>query len=517
MFSFFRNGGKSNQTNNEVDGNGIGSSGDINGYNLQDEGNINNMNYAGYSQDRERLLLENTQMDGEEGRRIRRREKRKRNMLIMRRIGKVFAALMIIVFIVVVPYGTIHAIAIDKARPDFVAFYSAGAFVLLTVVMSSRQIYTHLTNWYMPDVQKYVVRIIWMVPLYGFQSWLSLGFMEQRLYIDALRDLYEAYVIQSFLYYLVELLGGDDALVLILQNKDPHYGDHGSFLGKILKSWEMGLEFMLQCKHGVLQYVGFKILATVATLLLQPLGLYGQGEILNWTKGYMYISAVINLSQMYALYCLVKFYHATRDNLIVPVNWKPLGKFLCIKGVVFFTWWQGIAISLLQSYGMLTKFWHWNAEDISNVLQDYLVCIEMFLFAIAHSFTFTYKEYLPNNRSVGINQVGSNNYDSKPNTKSGGNIHTNDTMISPLDPTNPHIAMSKPKYDDEDDDDYRPPTIKTLHAPMGFRDALWSTALPNETLNDLKLLRNGVSDQLMNRSADVGMISMASMQHAESI
>ena len=46
-----------------------------------------------------------------------------------------------------------------------------------------------------------------MVPIYSIQSWLSLRFHGGRIYIDLLRDLYEAYVIQSFLYYLMELLG----------------------------------------------------------------------------------------------------------------------------------------------------------------------------------------------------------------------------------------------------------------------------------------------------------------------
>jgi len=36
-------------------------------------------------------------------------------------------------------------------------------------------------------------------------------------------------------------------------------------------------------------------------------------------------------------------------------------------------------------------------DDVASGLQDYLVCVEMFYFAIAHKFTFTYLEYLPGN------------------------------------------------------------------------------------------------------------------------
>ncbi len=122
-------------------------------------------------------------------------------------LGNILAVVTLIGFLILVPWITAHAMIYDKARPDFAAFYSAGAFVLITVAMSTKLIYNHLTNWYMPDIQKFVVRIIWMVPIYSIQSWLSLRFHNARIYIDTLRDLYEAYVIQSFLYYLMELLG----------------------------------------------------------------------------------------------------------------------------------------------------------------------------------------------------------------------------------------------------------------------------------------------------------------------
>ena len=87
----------------------------------------------------------------------------------------------------------------------------------------------------------------------------------------------------------------------------------------------MGYDFMFNCKHGVIQYVVVKIIGTILTAILEPIGLFNEGDI-SWTKGYVYISFMINLSQMWALYCLVKFYHATHDDLN---EWRPMGKFLC--------------------------------------------------------------------------------------------------------------------------------------------------------------------------------------------
>lgn len=62
-------------------------------------------------------------------------------------------------------------------------------------------------------------------------------------------------------------------------------------------------------------------------------GVYGEGEF-EKDKAFPYIIAVNNCSQFLAMYCLVLFYRANRDEL-QPM--KPIGKFLCIKAVVFFS------------------------------------------------------------------------------------------------------------------------------------------------------------------------------------
>lgn len=408
---------------------------------------------------------------------------------VMKILGNIFAVVTLLSFLIFVPWITAHAMIYDKARPDFAAFYSSGAFVLITVAMSTKLIYNHLTNWYMPDVQKYVVRILWMVPIYSVQSWLSLRFHTASIYFDTVRDFYEAYVIQSFLYYLMELLGGEDTLRLILEDKDRHYGDHPPVPPWIFASWEMGEEFMLKCKHGVIQYVIAKTLATLATAILEPIGLFNEGEF-DWTKGYIYISTIINFSQMWALYCLVKFYHATSENLRHPVNWHPMGKFLCIKGVVFFTWWQGALIAALKNKGLIKNIGKWDKDDVANGLQDYLICIEMFCFAIAHAFTFTHTEYLPN--------------------REGGDHNTS---------SNSNNSSRDPYGRDSDEDGISPPIIRTLDTPMGFRDALWSSTVPNETFDDIKrTITNGmISDQSSNQSSEIGTLRNVSMMHAESI
>jgi hypothetical protein len=431
----------------------------------------NNHLESGGEEDRQMNLLHNDHLSSEH-----QASQRRENSIsyrLMKFIGNVLAIVATIGFIIAVPLISYHAVQ-DQTRPDFVAFYSAGMFVLVTIAMSTKLIYNHLTNWYMPDVQKYVVRILWMVPIYAIQSLLSLRFHKARIYIDTVRDLYEAYVIQSFLYYLMELLGGEDTLAHTLQEMDPYYGNHQAFLKYFIPRWNMGCEFMMNCKYGVLQYVIAKVFSSLVIATFEPMGLYNEGEI-SITSASVYVNFIINVSQMWAIYCLVKFYHATHENLS---QWHPLGKFLCIKGVVFFTWWQGVGLAVLKSNGLIPEIGTWDKNDVANGLQDYLICVEMFCFAIAHAYTFTHKEYLPNS-------PGSSGY-------------------ARLHPTNEEASS--------DESDFQPPVIRTLNTPMTFRDALWSSTVPNETIHDIRRLRTGALEP-----TSPGILRNVSVQHAESV
>eukprot|EP00520_Triparma_pacifica_P010067 CAMPEP_0118668606 /NCGR_PEP_ID=MMETSP0785-20121206/20437_1 /TAXON_ID=91992 /ORGANISM="Bolidomonas pacifica, Strain CCMP 1866" /LENGTH=406 /DNA_ID=CAMNT_0006563193 /DNA_START=555 /DNA_END=1778 /DNA_ORIENTATION=+ len=169
-------------------------------------------------------------------------------------------------------------------------------------------------------------------------------------------------------------------------------GKHPRMLGRIIDPWDVD-DFLLNCKYGVLQYVVLKIICTFLTIIMELGGVYENG-VFRVDRGYLYIAFIANFSQCWALYVLVKLYLAVKDDLTTPVNWRPIGKFMCVKGVVFATWWQGVFIAFLQSNGIIHSRGSWAADDVADGLQDYLICVEMLFFALAHSYTFSYKEYL---------------------------------------------------------------------------------------------------------------------------
>jgi Organic solute transporter Ostalpha len=409
----------------------------------------------------------------------------------MRRGGNYLAYCTLLTMLIVVPLILYRAL--EDRKVDKAAFNSAWVMVWGTIVLSCRLVYLHLTHWFMPDVQKYVVRILWMVPIYSIQSYLSLRFHHARVYMSTIRDFYEAFVIASFVYYLIELLGGQESLIQLLRCKDPAYGRHSFPFSLILQPWELGVEFMLQCKHGVLQYVVFKTTATIVTFLCESAGVYGEGRF-EWFVAYPYLCFFQNISVMYALYCLVTLFHAINEELRHPVNWHPLGKFLCIKGVVFFTWWQGVIFSYLRAHGIIEHMGTWSSIDVANGFIDYCIVVEMVIFAIAHSYTFTYTEYLPGRLPLPSTSTPE---ESREDVDGVRNV-PNEESSSP----------SQPRQ-------YRPPA--TLPQPMNFRDALWSSTVPKETLQDIQRLRAGVDGALnSHRSSRVREVSLSEINKSGS-
>lgn len=293
--------------------------------------------------------------------------------------------------------------------------------MLLTFPISMYGIIMHLSHYNQPLTQMYIVRILWMVPIYSIESWLAMRFHEQAIYIETLRDFYESYVLYSFLQFLIQVLGGEESLILMLKDKSPTRGFHMWGLQLCVKPWIMGQPvrktvyertengrshrsvkrvhwmspFFIRCKFGVLQYVLLKFLSAIVVLLLEWKGLYKEGDF-SWSSGYLYICILTNLSQCWALYCMIFFYYATKNEL-API--RPVGKFLSVKALVFFTWWQSVVLAILYQWGMIPQQLvnieqNYTEEDAAKGIQDYLICIEMFVAALVHSFVFPHTEYL---------------------------------------------------------------------------------------------------------------------------
>ncbi|XP_054264305.1 transmembrane protein 184C [Macrosteles quadrilineatus] len=302
------------------------------------------------------------------------------------------AAVMVIYgifMLLLIPKLIIHSFDQKKKNPDPAA-YIGGFFAVLTIPISLTEIIQHMIHYSSPPLQLHIIRILWMVPIYTLNAWMGIIYPDQTIFMDSFRECYEAYVIYNFMMYLLNYLNAESDFETQLATK-PQVNHIFPFCW--LSPWKMGRELVHNCKHGILQYTVVRPLTTAIALLCDLCGVYGEGEF-EGDKAFPYIIAVNNCSQFIAMYCLVLFYKANRDQLR-PM--KPIGKFLCIKAVVFFSFFQGVVIAVLVYMNVISSVFETDSDDdvrdISSKIQNFLICIEMFFAAIAHRYSFSHKPY----------------------------------------------------------------------------------------------------------------------------
>ncbi|KAJ0029977.1 hypothetical protein Pint_13528 [Pistacia integerrima] len=266
-----------------------------------------------------------------------------------------------------------------------------GCFALAAVSLSLFLILQHLRSYTNPAEQKWIVAVLFIVPVYASESILSLWKPRFSLPCDILRNCYEAFALYSFGSYLIACLGGERRTIEFLESKSrkqlskPLLADEnqvsqkGWFSNFFFRPCVLGKDLFSIQKFGLVQYMILKTLCAFLALVLELCGVYGDGEF----KWYPYIAVVLNFSQMWALYCLVNFYN-------------------------------GVGIALLCALGVLP-----NKGKLKNGLQDFLICIEfcmdvilllsiamtvqismtlqMAIAAVAHMFVFSaeFYRYLP--------------------------------------------------------------------------------------------------------------------------
>ncbi|OCT97023.1 transmembrane protein 184C-like [Xenopus laevis] len=269
------------------------------------------------------------------------------------------------------------------------AWFIAGIFVLMTIPISLWGILQHLVHYTQPELQKPIIRILWMVPIYSVDSWIALKYPDIAIYVDTCRECYEAYVIYNFMIFLLNYLTNRcPNLALVLEAKDQR-----RHLPPLCccPPWAMGDVLLFRCKLGVLQYTVVRPVTTVIALICQLTGVYGEGDF-SVKNAWTYLVIINNVSQLFAMYCLVLFYKVLKEELN-PI--QPVGKFLCVKMVVFVSFWQAVFIAILVKAGVISNTWEWKrVQDVATGLQDFIICVEMFLAAVAHHYSFTYKPYV---------------------------------------------------------------------------------------------------------------------------
>ncbi|QRV78155.1 Organic solute transporter Ostalpha [Ceratobasidium sp. AG-Ba] len=272
---------------------------------------------------------------------------------------------------------------------SFSVLLTAGIATAVATIVSTWSICSHLKNYRKPALQRMVIRIMVMVPLYGISSYISLFSLEAGVIIDVIRDVYEAFVIYCFFHLLLIYLGGERSLLILLYGREPK--QHAFPVSLFKRELDASDPFtFLFLRRGILQYVQVKPVLAAVTLILKALGKYREGAF-RVDAGYLYVSIIYNASICLSLYCLAMFWVCVSADL---KPFRPMPKFLCVKGILFFSFWQSITISFFVSIGLIKRLGPYtDVEHISLAITDTLICYEMPLFAIAHSFAFATSDF----------------------------------------------------------------------------------------------------------------------------
>mmetsp|Transcript_15318 Transcript_15318/g.38984 ORF Transcript_15318/g.38984 Transcript_15318/m.38984 type:complete len:526 (-) Transcript_15318:1010-2587(-) len=322
-------------------------------------------------------------------------------------------------------------------------------FTSLAIPTTLYGIWQHISNYTQPLLQRYIIRILWMVPIYALDAWvvliLTATCLAKYAYIPNLfRQVYEAYTLYNFFSYLLMYLETTSGMTAgeLLREKETNTADASgegepavedtkivsvvpssllyhpgrtwvehlppfrfTFRGRtveLLAPWERGEPFVSNCKWGVMSYVVISPVSFLVSLTYETVrSSEGDSFMSNYTSAYFWFTVLETWISFWAVYCFVFFFYEAQNEL-KPM--KPLGKFLSVKGIVFVTFWQNIMLQCLSSFWKVKKgsiydkdhgLWNcrYNKYHVTEALNSFFFSIEMLILSFAFAISFPSNEF----------------------------------------------------------------------------------------------------------------------------
>lgn len=235
-----------------------------------------------------------------------------------------------------------------KVTFHYFGLFFAAVFGGISVIIALFLIFKHATHYLRPWEQKHIIRILFMIPIYSTVSFLSFIFYRRAVYFQVLRDCYEAFAIASFFtllcHYVAPNLHEQKNYFRTLTPINWFWGvfglqkcTGGQNKGPFRKP-RSGLTWFNIIWIGVFQYCFIRVLFTIVSVTTEYNGLYCESSLSPafahiWTLAFQAAAVTI------AMFCIVQFYLQLRGDLAAH---RPFLKVLCIKLVIFFSFWQNV-------------------------------------------------------------------------------------------------------------------------------------------------------------------------------
>ncbi|RQM23430.1 hypothetical protein B5M09_005517 [Aphanomyces astaci] len=269
--------------------------------------------------------------------------------------------------------GTVFGLPLNLVETErgwclFVSFVCALVASGLTLC----NMYLHLRAYTRPNLQRYILRILIIVPFYAIGSFLSFWLVHQAIYFNILRDIYESFVVYSFLELVLSFAGGESTCVSKMVGEKEL--DHPFPCNFCFPPMARDGRLLRACKKATIQFVLIKPSIALLSLFMLAIDAY------NSTGYQWFLWVVYNGSYSIALYGLLVFYLATK-HILAPFS--PVLKFFAVKSVIFMTFWQSLMISSCPDITVEQAF-AWN---------DFVLSVEMVPVAILYMISFGARQF----------------------------------------------------------------------------------------------------------------------------
>ncbi|KAH9021291.1 DUF300-domain-containing protein [Lactarius pseudohatsudake] len=270
----------------------------------------------------------------------------------------------------------------------------AGGCSALTVIITSISVFNHCRNYTNRAEQRQILRILYMPPVYAVVSFFSYRYFRSYTYYSLSETSAEcamkAITLSAFLLLLIEYVSSTAA----------GHSTEGALARKDKQTLPIPFccwryrptkpYFMYALKWSVMQYVVIRPVVSIAGIICEALNVLCASGSYSVHYAEVYLESVDFISISIALYGLILFYGLTKEELI---GRRPLAKFLSIKLIVMFTFYQSFVFNALKDrviHG--TEFW--TSTNIADGLNALTICIEMIFFSAFMMWAFPWKEYL---------------------------------------------------------------------------------------------------------------------------
>ncbi|CAN3371980.1 hypothetical protein DIURU_002509 [Diutina rugosa] len=265
--------------------------------------------------------------------------------------------------------------------------YVASVTATIVILVS---LHLHMRNYRKPFQQRLMLRINLIVPLFAWSCYrmlLNQNSVFTKYFVEPLREVYEAFVIYTFYSLLTVMLGGERQIIVMTSGRPPVH--HPVFpLSRILPPVDISdPQTFLYIKRGILQYVWLKPFLCFTILIGEVVGFYNVNDM-SYKSVYLWLTVVYNITVSLSLYCLALFWKILWTDL-KPFN--PIGKFLCVKLIIFASYWQGVILAILNATGQLPEMGHHQSTAVA--IQNALLCVELIPFAMGHWISFNWRDF----------------------------------------------------------------------------------------------------------------------------